>query len=79
MKERKVGGLARVAIRAEVRSFTECIRATVLIVNTLLDPYPVTSLFMRREVGLTSSMPILSDNNPNRLLCGFPQNFQAVS
>lgn len=40
MKERKVGGLARVAIRTEVKSFTECTRATVLIVNTLLDCRP---------------------------------------
>jgi len=40
MKERKVGGLARVTIRAEVKSFTECTRATVLIVNTLLDCRP---------------------------------------
>jgi len=36
--------LARVAIRAEVKSFTECTPATVLIVNELLDcPPPVPS------------------------------------
>jgi hypothetical protein len=40
MEERKVGGLARVTIRAEVKSFRECTRATAFIVNKLLDCRP---------------------------------------